>query len=98
MGETRQLATLVIASLVIGIIGLFLVVAVPPFFEGNLVVDTYDATLYENGTLHEQYTYDVRTSGEYRMLYRSWEAPLSFISITQPVSYTHLTLPTIYSV
>ena len=32
--------------------------------------------LYENGTLTEQYTYDVKTSGQYRMLYRSWEVPL----------------------
>ncbi|MDD5024428.1 MAG: DUF2207 domain-containing protein, partial [Methanoregula sp.] len=78
MGETRQLAGLVIASLVIGLIGLFLVTAVPPLLEGNLVVDSYTATLSGNGTLHESYTYDVRTSGEYRMLYRSWEAPLVF--------------------
>ncbi len=42
------------------------------------MVDSYDAVLYENGTLTEQYTYDVRTSGEYRMLFRFWEAPLTF--------------------
>ena len=68
MSETKQLAVLVIASLVLGILGLALVTAIPSLFEGNLVVDSYDAVLYENGTLTEQYTYDVKTSGQYRML------------------------------
>ncbi len=81
MGETKQLAALVIAALVIGIIGLILISLVPPLFEGDLVVSSYQATLYQNGTLHEQYTYDVANSGEYRMLYRSWEAPLVFDSV-----------------
>ena len=69
---------MVIASLIVGIIGLFLIAIIPPLFEGNLVVDTYDAALYANGTLTERYTYDVKTSGEYRMLFRSWNAPLTF--------------------
>jgi len=80
VSETKQLAVLVIASLVLGIIGLVLVTVVPPLFEGNLVVDSYDAVLYENGTLAERYTYDVRMSGEYRMLFRSWQAPLTYSS------------------
>ena len=84
MSEIKQLALLVIVTLVLGIIGLVLVTAVPPMFEGNLVVDSYDAVLYENGTLTEHYTYDVKTSGEYRMLYRLWEAPLTFTPPTQP--------------
>ena len=78
MSETKQLAVLVIAGLILGIIGIVLVSSVPPLFEGDLVVDSYDAVLYENGTLTERYTYDVRTSGEYRMLFRFWEAPLTF--------------------
>ena len=61
--------------------GLFLSSLVPPLFEGDLVVSSYQATLYQNGTLHEQYTYNVANSGEYRMLYRSWEAPLVFDSV-----------------
>ena len=81
MGETKQLAVLVIATLVIGIIGIILVVTVTPLFEGDLTVSSYGATLYQNGTLHEQYSYNVGTSGEYRMLFRSWEAPLVFNSI-----------------
>ena len=44
-------------------------------------MSSYQATLYQNGTLHEQYTYNVANSGEYRMLYRSWEAPLEFTSV-----------------
>ena len=84
MEETKQLAILVIAGLIIGIVGLFLVTAAPALFEGDLVVTSYDAVLYDNGTLTEQYTYDVKTSGEYRMLYRSWEAPLTFGTPTQP--------------
>ena len=75
---------MVIASLIIGIIGLFLVAIIPPLFEGNLVVDTYDAVLYANGTLTERYTYDVKTSGEYRMLFRSWNAPLTFGTASGP--------------
>ena len=78
MGETKQLAVLIIAALVAGIIGLLVITVVPPLFEGDLVVDSYTAVLYENGTLTEQYTYIVKNPGEYRMLYRSWEAPLVF--------------------
>ncbi len=63
MSEKKQLAIIVIASLIIGIIGLMLIAVVPPLFEGNLVVDSYEAVLYENGTLTEHYTYDVRDSG-----------------------------------
>jgi uncharacterized membrane protein len=84
VSETKQLAVLVTASLIIGIIGIALVSTVPALFEGNLVVDSYDAVLYENGTLTETYTYDVRTSGEYRMLFRFWEAPLTFSTGSGP--------------
>ncbi len=78
MGETKQLAFLVIACLIIGGAGLVLVTVLPPLFEGDLTVTSYEATLYGNGTLTEHYTYEVKTSGEYHMLYRSWEEPLLF--------------------
>ena len=84
MGETKQLGILVIVCLIIGIIGIVLVTILPPLFEGDLTVSSYAATLYDNGTLTEQYTYDVKTSGEYHMLYRSWEEPLLFSVPTQP--------------
>ncbi len=84
MSEIKQLVLLVTATLVLGIIGLGLVTVIPPLFEGDLVVDSYTAILYQNGTLTEQYTYDVKTSGQYRMLYRSWEAPLTFGTRSNP--------------
>jgi hypothetical protein len=84
VGETRQLAWLVGISLLLGVIGLIIVTITPPLFEGNLVVDHYEAVLYDNGTLTEQYTYDVKSSGQYRMLYRSWEAPLTLSGSTVP--------------
>jgi len=84
MGETKQLAILIIVCLIIGIICIVLVTMLPPLFEGDLTVSSYAATLYDNGTLTEQYTYDVKTSGEYHMLYRSWEEPLLFTVPTQP--------------
>ena len=85
---------MVIAGLIVGIIGLFLVVIIPPLFEGDLVVDSYDAVLYANGTLTERYTYDVKTSGEYRMLFRSWNAPLTFGTASgQNVQFVSVTPP-----
>ena len=39
--------------MIVGIIGLFIVMIIPPLFEGDLVVDSYDAVLYTNGTLTE---------------------------------------------
>ena len=94
MSEIKQLALLVIVTLALGIIGLGLVTVIPPFFEGDLVVDSYNAVLYENGTLTEQYTYDVRTSGEYRMLFRFWEAPLTFSKSSRPsVQFVSASVP-----
>jgi len=80
VSEKSQLTALVIGGLVLGIIGLLVVTAIPTLFEGDLVVDSYEATLAGDGTLQEHYTYDVRSSGQYRMLYRLWEAPLVFNS------------------
>ncbi|MGA8243523.1 MAG: DUF2207 domain-containing protein, partial [Methanoregula sp.] len=83
MSEIKQVAVLVIATLLIGIIGLAAILTIPPLLQGDLVASSYGAVLYPNGTLHEQYTYTVDTSGEYRMLYRSWEAPLTFTAANQ---------------
>jgi uncharacterized membrane protein len=94
VSEIKQLVVLFIATLVLGIIGLGLITVLPPLFEGNLVVDSYDAVLYENGTLTEQYTYDVKTSGQYRMLYRSWEVPLILGNSSGPsVQFVSANLP-----
>ena len=61
-------------------------IAVGMMFPANpeLTVSSYEATLFDNGTLTEHYTYDVKTSGEYRMLYRSREEPLLFTTPSQP--------------
>jgi uncharacterized membrane protein len=84
VSETRQIAGIVIVALVLGIVGLILVTVIPPLIQGDLVVESYEATLTENGTLQEQYMYNVHSSGEYRMLYRSWESPLIFNSSSEP--------------
>ncbi len=78
MSEKRQLGLLVIGGLVLGILGLLVVTVIPPLFAGDLAVDSFEATLAEDGSLQEHYTYDVLSSGQYRMLYRVWEAPLIF--------------------
>ena len=76
MSETRQLATLVIIALIVTAGITLIALALPGLVEGNLVVDHYDAVLYENGTLTERYDFLVKESGQYRMLYRYWQDPL----------------------
>ncbi|MGQ9479555.1 MAG: DUF2207 family protein, partial [Thermoproteota archaeon] len=50
----------------------------------EILVDQYSATLHANGTLVEEYVYEVRVSGKYTMLYRIWEAPLVFEDLNTP--------------
>lgn len=80
MSETRQITLIFAATLLLGIAAFVLAIVVPPLLHGDLVVDSYEAKLSDTGTLQEQYIYNVQNSGEYRMLYRSWEAPLVFES------------------
>jgi len=40
--------------------------------------------LYANGTLVEDYTYEVKVSNQHRMLFRSWDAPLSREQLNRP--------------
>jgi uncharacterized membrane protein len=84
VGEERQIATLVAVTLAISIVAVLAVFLIPPLLEGNLVVDRYDAVLSPDGTLTETYTYDVKVGGVYRMLYRTWEVPLSFGYLDTP--------------
>jgi len=72
------------AGLAIGLVTLILISVLAPLFAGSLAVSSYEAVLYENGTLSEQYTYHVGSSSEYSMLYRYWEAPLTLNDSTQP--------------
>ena len=84
MSETRQLALVVGAGLALGLLSLFLITAIGPLFDGDLTVSSYDAVLNNDGTLSEHYTYNVGNSGEYRMLYRIWEAPVTLNTSTKP--------------
>ncbi len=84
MSETRQIAALMAITLVIGVVALALAVALPRAMEGNLVVDSYSAAISADGTLTEQYTYDVKTPDTYQMLFRTWEVPLAGTPLTQP--------------
>ena len=84
MTETRQITTLVILAFLVGVIGVAIVDRLPTLMEGDVVVDDYLATLYQNGTLVEDYTYDVKVSNQRRMLFRTWEAPLSFDQFDSP--------------
>jgi len=84
MAETKQIATLVLLTLMVGISGLALINNLPALFEGDVVVNEYVVTLYANGTLVEDYTYEVKVSNQHRMLFRSWDAPLSREQLNRP--------------
>ena len=88
MNETRQIATLVIITLAMGVVG----VTVVGFIQGSgdptgVTVGKYNAVLYSNGTLSETYIYTF-TVTQYRMLYRNWLVPLT----TQPLATSHIQL------
>ncbi len=84
MTESRQVVTLLLLTFVVGISGLAAVNSLPFLLEGDVAVDEYVATLYANGTLVEDYVYDVKVSGQYRMLYRSWDASMSKGELNRP--------------
>ncbi|MEM3380574.1 MAG: DUF2207 domain-containing protein [Candidatus Bathyarchaeia archaeon] len=84
MTETKQIAMLVTSTLLLGICSIVIISYAPIFFEGDITVGNYTAKYYTNGTLIEEYVYDVKTSGKYRMLFRSWEAPLSTKKLSIP--------------
>ncbi|MCX6675487.1 MAG: hypothetical protein NTW84_03605 [Methanothrix sp.] len=85
MSEDRQAAIVIGLVFLIGVAGLFLTGGLPGvkgfsesgFGLGDVYVDSYRADLYLNGTLAEQFIYQIKESGKYRMLYRNWEMTLS---------------------
>ncbi len=94
MSELKQIASLVIISLLVAAGLILLAGALPGLIEGDLVVSNYDAVLHENGTLAEHYDFVVKNGGHYRMLYRFWDAPLGTISSGQPgIEFVGLTPP-----
>jgi uncharacterized membrane protein len=82
--EKKQIAVLVAVAFGIGIAACIVAVAIPGLFEGDLVIADYRAELGGDGTFSEQYTYEVKTGGKYRMLYRYWMDPLSIEALGQP--------------
>ncbi|NMA10113.1 MAG: DUF2207 domain-containing protein, partial [Methanomicrobiales archaeon] len=82
--ERQQILTLITITLVVGVLAVVGANALPALFRGSLDVEHYDAVFYENGALIERYTYDVRAAGEYRMLFRYWDAPLAFSATDRP--------------
>lgn len=84
MAELKQIILLTFLTLVIGISGLTLINFSPSMTDDDVVIDRYDATFYLNGTLVENYTYNVKVSNKYKMLYRVWDAPLSMAELDQP--------------
>jgi uncharacterized membrane protein len=84
MGETRQLLALVVLALVIGAIAVLIAMAIPSALEGDLVISQYQAELQPDGHFSETYTYEVKAGGEYRMLYRYWQDPMTIGNLTTP--------------
>jgi len=85
MGEARQLSIVLLSTLFIGVLGLALAPRMPRMISGgDVVVEEYQATIYPNGTLVEDYLYRIEVSGRYRMLYRAWEVPLSVERLDRP--------------
>jgi uncharacterized membrane protein len=104
--EERQLSILILTVIVIGFAGLYLTGGgisglASTGDYGDIFVKSYNAELYLNGTFKETFIYEIEESGKYRMLYRVWDAPLSWgrrdepyvepVSISPPlgtISYT----------
>ena len=84
MGETRELLILVVLAFVLGAAAILISAGIPALIEGDLVISRYEATLQDDGTFQETYTYEVKSGGEYRMLYRYWEDPLSEAPLQSP--------------
>jgi len=84
MSEAKQLAITLTSVVAIGIIGLSLAQYIPSILVGDVFVKEYHATFYLNGTLVEDYIYEIKEPDKYRMLYRVWNAPVSLSNLNQP--------------
>ncbi|MCW3135798.1 MAG: nickel-dependent lactate racemase [Canidatus Methanoxibalbensis ujae] len=82
MKEEKQLAIFLIATFLVGVTGLLLTEVIAGG-KDTVYVKAYRADFYLNGTLSEHFTYEIRDTSK-RMLYRVWEAPLSFESLSVP--------------
>ena len=94
MTEKRHLAILVVITFAISLAVVGLTSLIPPPIEGDLVIDEYEASFSENGSLVESYTYEVKNSGQYRMLFRYWEEELSLTNLDRPyIEFLNMTIP-----
>ena len=84
MDEKRQIAILIAVAFGIAIGACILSLAVPVLSEGDLVIADYRAELREDGTFTETYLYEVKVPGQYRMLYRYWDDPLTLDPLSSP--------------
>ena len=85
MEEKQQIIVVVIAALVIAIVAVAGVLTFTLSAGGGpLVVDTYTAEWQHDGTLAEKYVYEVANTGQYRFLFRAWDAPLVIAPIGSP--------------
>ncbi|MEM3727343.1 MAG: DUF2207 domain-containing protein [Candidatus Bathyarchaeia archaeon] len=84
MSEVKQIAALTLITFIIAGLGLTLIKYSPYFMEGDVIVDSYKAVFYADGTLIENYVYEVKSSNKYRMLYRVWDAALSIKQLNEP--------------
>ena len=102
MNEERQAAILIGIVALIGFGGLYITGGIPfleepfpaGFFLGDVYVESYQADLYLNGTLAEEFDYRIKESGIYRMLYRNWKMPLSADRLEGPYVEPLKILPT----
>ena len=81
--ETREILTLAAITFAIAVVAVLLITIVPGMLQSDPVVD-YQATLYLNGTLVEDFVYNVQTSDQYNMLYRDWGVPMSLQDLGVP--------------
>ena len=71
-------------SLVLGVAGLIVIEYLPRVFrDDSAYVESYRATLYPDGRLEEEFTYQLNEGG-LRMLFRLWRAPLSLEPLDMP--------------
>ena len=81
MSRLRERTT---ATLLIAIFMISAFTVAHSLAEGDDVyIDEYRATFYPNGTLVEEYTYEIRVK-KFRMLCRLWAVPLSADSLNRP--------------
>jgi uncharacterized membrane protein len=94
VSEKKQVAGLFIICILVAAVAILAALAIPALFEGDLVIDSYEATFGTDGSLTETYVYDVRTTGEYRMLYRYWEDSLSLKEQQYPnIQFVSMDIP-----